>query len=110
MRRVSALSEGSSRYTESEAEIQRQRFEGHNLRIGPGRRVHRVKEVVQHGLRQPTPVCGQPVSRYPLFECEPVDAPVTCRRCRRLSPTPDPVADRAGPVDEEDGQFAFPLL
>lgn len=109
MGRVSALSEGPNPYTQAEAEIQRRRFEGRNLRIGPGRRVHRVKEVVQHGLRQPTPVCGQPVSRYPLFECEPVDAVATCRRCRALSAIPDPASGGEFPA-EDNGQFILPLL
>lgn len=91
---------------QAEAEKHLRRFEGHNLRIGPGRKVHRVKVSTKNGLRQPTPVCGQPVSRYPLFDCEAVELRADCRRCRELSSTPDPCG---GPEfsEGEDGQLAL---
>lgn len=91
---------------QAEAEKHLRRFEGHNLRIGPGRKVHRVKVSVRSGLKQPTPVCGQPVSRYPLFDCEAVDLPADCRRCHERCTTRDPCARLAFP-EADDGQLAL---
>lgn len=75
-----STSDGNPDQAEEAAEHCR-RFEGRNLRIGPERKVHRIKFTVENGLRQPTPVCGQPVSRYQLSHWEPVDIPVNCEKC-----------------------------
>ncbi|WP_433870476.1 hypothetical protein [Saccharopolyspora sp. CA-218241] len=100
---MSAHGQGSDR---AAAERHLRRFEGHNLRIGPGRRVHRVKVGFEDGLTQPTPVCGQNVSRYSVFNCEAVDLPADCRRCRELCGTPDPCAE-ARFTETSGGQLAL---
>ncbi|SFS99478.1 hypothetical protein SAMN05660874_04811 [Saccharopolyspora flava] len=97
-------SDGNLDQAEAEKEIQR--FTGRNLRIRPGCRVHRVKFTTESGVQQPTTVCGQLISRSPLFTCEAVELRADCKRCRRLCATRDPWSDVEFPEDQ-DGQMAL---
>src|SRR5690606_40474221 len=52
-------------------------------------KVHKAKIVRRNGIPQPTPVCGQPLSRYPRADWEAVDLPITCRKCQNLAGRPE---------------------
>ncbi|MDI2032019.1 hypothetical protein QFW96_25580 [Saccharopolyspora sp. TS4A08] len=101
-----STSDGSPDQVAAEAEKQLRRFRDRNLRIGPGRKVHRVKVTSESGVHQPTTVCGQLISRGPLFECEAVELRADCRKCRKLCNTADPCSDVEF-AEDEDGQLAL---
>lgn len=72
-----------------EAEKFAEPFIGRNLRVGLKCKVHKAKIVRRNGIPQPTPVCGQPLSRYPRADWEAVDLPITCRKCQNLAGRPE---------------------